>query len=148
MIARYWRGHVRASDVNAYRDYVERTGIKEHRATPGNQGSMMFFRAHGDEVEVAVLSLWDSLASIVKFAGEDPEVAVFYPEDDRYLTQRDHFATHFDVAAFSVPAAKETAGATESPIPHNTSAEGCVQSLRFREEVGEAAVGVITPGCG
>lgn len=146
MIARYWRGQVRASDVDAYCDYVERTGIKEHRATPGNRGSMMLVRPNGDEVEVAVLSLWESLDSIVKFAGEDPQVAVFYPEDERYLTQKDPFATHFDVAALSMPGAEHAAGATRSLIPHSIYAEGCVQSLRFQEEDGEATVGVITPG--
>lgn len=106
MIARYWRGQVRAADVDAYCDYVERTGIEAHRATPGNQGSMMLVRVHGDEAEIAVISLWDSLDSIVGFAGDDPEVAVFYPEDERYLTQRDPIATHFDVAVFSMAAAE------------------------------------------
>jgi hypothetical protein len=31
------------------------------------------------------------------FAGEDYEVAVFYPEDDRFLIERDETATHYVV---------------------------------------------------
>jgi hypothetical protein len=33
------------------------------------------------------------------FAGEDPERAVFYPEDERYLVERDLTVTHYDVVA-------------------------------------------------
>ncbi len=31
------------------------------------------------------------------FAGEDISRAVFYPEDDRYLVQREDTVTHFEV---------------------------------------------------
>ncbi len=107
---------------------------------------MMLVQVHGDEAEIAVLSLWDSLDSIVGFAGSDPEVAVFYPEDERYLTQKDAFVTHFEVAVLSLAAAEQGVGSTPSPIPHAIHADGCVQSLRFRGEDGDATVGVITPG--
>jgi hypothetical protein len=35
--------------------------------------------------------------SIKAFAGEDPEKAVFYPEDDRFLIERDLTAAHYEV---------------------------------------------------
>ena len=44
-------------------------------------------------------SLWDSIDAIKAFAGEDYETAVFYPEDDRYLVERDPTCTHWEVAA-------------------------------------------------
>jgi hypothetical protein len=37
------------------------------------------------------------------FAGEDYETAVFYPEDDRYLVERELTATHYDVAEHVAP---------------------------------------------
>ena len=42
-------------------------------------------------------SLWDSYEAIKGFAGEDYETAVFYPEDDRYLVERDPVCTHWEV---------------------------------------------------
>src|SRR5919106_7014307 len=40
MIARTWRGAVRAEDADAYLDYLEATGLKEYRATPGNRAAL------------------------------------------------------------------------------------------------------------
>jgi hypothetical protein len=36
---------------------------------------------------------------VQRFAGENPEQAVFYPEDDRFLVDRDLTSTHYEVAA-------------------------------------------------
>jgi hypothetical protein len=38
MIARIWRGAVRAQDAPAYAEYVQRTGIEGYRRVPGNRG--------------------------------------------------------------------------------------------------------------
>ena len=32
------------------------------------------------------------------FAGDDIEAAVYYPEDERYLIERDATVTHYEVA--------------------------------------------------
>ena len=41
---------------------------------------------------------WDSLDAVKRFAGEEPEVARFYPEDDDYLIDRELTVEHHDVA--------------------------------------------------
>jgi hypothetical protein len=35
------------------------------------------------------MSLWDSLDAVRGFAGDDVEKAVFYPEDERFLVDRE-----------------------------------------------------------
>jgi hypothetical protein len=45
------------------------------------------------------LSFWTSYDAIRGFAGEDIETAVYYPEDDRYLVQREDTVTHYEVRA-------------------------------------------------
>jgi heme-degrading monooxygenase HmoA len=98
MIARIWRGWVRAEDRAAYVDYIERTGMAEYRDTPGNQGAWMLARDLGDDrTEMVTLSFWASRDAIRGFAGDDIERAVFYPEDDRYLVDRETTVTHYDV---------------------------------------------------
>ncbi len=98
MIARTWRGAVRAADADAYAAYIRTTGLAAYAATPGNRGAWLLYRIDGDRAEVLTVSLWDSTEAIRGFAGTDVERAVFYPEDDRYLVDRDLTAHHWIVA--------------------------------------------------
>jgi heme-degrading monooxygenase HmoA len=98
MIARIWRGAVRADDGDAYEQYIWETGMQEYGATPGNRGAWMLRRTLGENEEFVTLSLWDSLDAVRAFAGEAYETAVFYPEDDRFLVERDLETTHYEVA--------------------------------------------------
>jgi len=54
-------------------------------------------RMDGGRAEIITLSFWDSLEAIECFAGADAEKAVFYPEDDRFLIERDVRVTHYEV---------------------------------------------------
>jgi heme-degrading monooxygenase HmoA len=96
MIARTWRGWTRREDSDAYLDYVESTGGVASRATPGNNGFYVLRRDDGERTEFVTISLWDSLDAIRGFAGDDLEV-VFYPDDDRYLVDRERFVTHYEL---------------------------------------------------
>ena len=97
MIARTWRGAVRTADAEAYAAYIDGTGMQAYAATPGNRGAYMLTREVGELTEFVTLSFWDSLDAIKGFAGDDYETAVFYPEDDRYLVERDLTCTHRQV---------------------------------------------------
>jgi heme-degrading monooxygenase HmoA len=97
MIARSWRGAVRNEDAEAYAAYIDETGMKEYASTPGNRGAWMLTRELGELTEFVTFSLWDSFDAIKAFAGEDYATAVFYPEDDRYLVERDPTCTHWEV---------------------------------------------------
>ena len=99
MIARMWRGLVRRDDAAAYAEYIGSTGMAEYRSTPGNQGAWMLRRDDGDHSEIITFSLWDSQDSIRAFAGDDIDQAVFYPEDDRFLIERDLRVRHYEVVA-------------------------------------------------
>jgi heme-degrading monooxygenase HmoA len=97
MIARIWRGWTRPQDTEAYAAYILATGIAEYKATPGNQGAYLISRPDGDRTEFLTVSLWDTRDAIAAFAGSDIEQAVFYPEDDRYLVDRETTVQHFTV---------------------------------------------------
>jgi heme-degrading monooxygenase HmoA len=99
VIARIWRGAVRQADGDAYAEYMRGTGVAGYAKTPGNRGVWMLRRDVGDRTEFVMLTLWDSLAAVKAFAGEDYETAVFYPEDDRFLVERDLTASHYEVVA-------------------------------------------------
>jgi heme-degrading monooxygenase HmoA len=97
VIARMWRGWTTRADADAYAEYVERTGISAYRATPGNRGAWILRRPDGDRTEFVTLSFWDSLDAVRAFAGDDVQGAVFYPEDDRFLVEREVTVRHFEL---------------------------------------------------
>ncbi|HYM50867.1 MAG TPA: antibiotic biosynthesis monooxygenase [Candidatus Limnocylindrales bacterium] len=97
MIARIWKGTVRRGDSDAYAQYMRGTGVSEYAKTPGNRGVWMLRRDVGDRTEFVMFTLWESLDAVRAFAGADYEQAVFYPEDDRFLVERDLVATHYEV---------------------------------------------------
>ena len=88
---------MRRDDAEAYVTYIVNTGMAEYQSTPGNQGAWMLRRDDGDRSEIVTFSLWDSRDSIRAFAGDDIDQAVFYPEDDHFLLERDLTVRHYDV---------------------------------------------------
>lgn len=98
MIARTWKGAVRREDADAYAAYMRETGVAGYASTPGNRGVWMLRRDVGDDrTEFMMFTLWDSLDAVRRFAGDDYEQAVFYPEDDRFLIEREEQSTHYVV---------------------------------------------------
>jgi heme-degrading monooxygenase HmoA len=99
MIARIWRGAVRPQDADAYGAYIGETGLAGYTATPGNQGAWLLRRDEAGRTEFLTFTLWESLDAIRGFAGDDVEQAVYYPEDDRYLIEREPTVRHYEVVS-------------------------------------------------
>ena len=97
MIARIWKGAVRQRDGDAYARYMQETGVAGYAESPGNRGVWMLRRDVDDRTEFVMFTLWDSLEAVRAFAGDDYETAVFYPEDERFLVERDLTTTHYQV---------------------------------------------------
>lgn len=97
MIARTWHGRTPAAKAGAYHEFLLRTGIADYRATPGNRGVLVQQRIEGDVAHFILTTLWDSIDSIKRFAGQQYERARYYPEDDDFLLEREPFVTHAEV---------------------------------------------------
>ena len=97
MIVRIWRGPIPKAKLGEYTAYMEETGLKEYAATPGNQGAWMLAQDQGEEVEVAMLTFWESWDAIRAFAGEPLDRAVYYDRDREFLTRFDEKVEHFEV---------------------------------------------------
>ena len=97
MIARIWRGAVQRGEADRYVDYLRETGIPAYRATPGNRGAWILRSDRGELTEFVTLSFWESTESVRAFAGSDPDRAVFYPEDEHFLVERDLHVTHYEL---------------------------------------------------
>ena len=51
--------------------------------------------------------VWDDMDAVRAFAGDDPETAVFYPEN-RFLIERDLVSYHYEVVAAPSGCAAQT----------------------------------------
>ena len=97
MIARTWHGRVPAGRADEYFTYLQRTGLADYAATPGNRAVLVQRWIEGDVAHFTLTTLWDSFDAIVRFAGDDPERARYYPEDDEYLLEREPRVIHAEV---------------------------------------------------
>lgn len=94
-----WRGWVSTERAAEYVAYINSTGIIGYRQTPGNLDAQMWTRDLGDgRTEVVTTSWWESVEAIHGFAGDDIERAVFYPQDDEFLVDREKTVTHYEVS--------------------------------------------------
>src|SRR5437667_11580647 len=97
LIARIWHGVTDAARADEYADYLERTGARECRATPGNRGVYVLRRLKQDRAEFTFISLRDSFDAIRRFAREHYEKAPYYPEDRQLLLQLQPFVALYDL---------------------------------------------------
>jgi heme-degrading monooxygenase HmoA len=96
-VARTWRGWTSLADADEYVEYLLRTGIAEYRDTPGNRAAHILRRPLGSRAEFVTLTFWGSLDDVRAFAGDPVETAVFYPEDDRFLADRETTVSHYRI---------------------------------------------------
>jgi heme-degrading monooxygenase HmoA len=99
VIARVWRGVVPAARGDAYAAYLDRTGVRDCRATPGNRGVLVLRRDESDQTEFVFVSLWESMDVIRGFAGDDVDRARYYPEDRDFLLSLEPTVRHYDTSA-------------------------------------------------
>jgi len=106
MISRTWHGRVLAEKADAYQTYLLQTGIADYRHTPGNQGVLVQRRIDGEVAHFTITTLWESFDAIKRFAGEQYELARYYPDDDAYLLERETYVVHADVLTWMPPPAE------------------------------------------
>ena len=97
LVARVWHGATPASQGDAYAAYLEETGVKDCRGTPGNRGVQVLRRTMGGETHFLFISFWESMGAIRSFAGVDVDQARYYPEDRKYLLALEPTVSHYEV---------------------------------------------------
>lgn len=102
MIARTWHGRVPAAKADAYTAFLERTGLSDYASTPGYCGMVVQRRDEGEVTHFVLTTLWESVAAIRRFAGDDYTRARYYDGDDDFLLEREPFVTHAEVVRAEV----------------------------------------------
>ena len=97
MIVRTWQARALESNAPHYEQHF-RTEVAHRLASiPGFQGAELLKRIEAGVALIVVQTRWDSMDSVRKFAGEDPERAVVEPAAKAVLTEFDDRVRHFEV---------------------------------------------------
>jgi uncharacterized protein len=97
LIARMWRARSTMEKVSAYVQHATEHVFPALRAIEGHRGACLLRRTFDGTVELVVLTLWESMQAIRKFAGAEPDRAVVEPAARAALTEFDDSVQHFEV---------------------------------------------------
>jgi uncharacterized protein YciI/heme-degrading monooxygenase HmoA len=97
IILRMWRARATVEKSGEYVEHATRKVFPGLGAIEGHRGAYLLRRAVDGAIEFVVLTLWDSMEAVRKFAGVKPEKAVVGPEARAVLTAFDESVTHFEV---------------------------------------------------
>ncbi len=99
MIARLWHGATLSTRANEYLDYLRAVGLPGYQGVPGFQGAEILTRAEGTETHFLVISHWESMEAVARFAGDPVDRAHYYPRDPEFLLALEPNVLHYEVAA-------------------------------------------------
>ena len=94
MIARLWRGSAGTpAGADAYQQHVTAKVLPALRGIEGHRGARVLRRGE----EFIVVTFWESMDAVRKFAGPDPERAVVEPEARAVLREFEERVSHYEV---------------------------------------------------
>lgn len=94
MISRTWHGIVPIEMKENFKKYLDITGVKDTLSIQGNKGAFVKIVDQGNYTHFFLCTLWDKMENIILYAGENPEIAVTYPEDEKYGLISDPIVIH------------------------------------------------------
>ncbi len=97
MMARVWRGWAWPEKAQDYIEHLQQTIFSELYQIEGFRGASVLRRNLADSVEFTVETLWESMAAIRQFAGENVEVAVVAPAAQGLFRKYETTVTHYEV---------------------------------------------------
>jgi heme-degrading monooxygenase HmoA len=97
MIMRMWKARAMARRAEDYVQHATKVVFPKVSAIEEHRGAYLLRRQAEDDVELMVLTFWDSMEAIPRFAGPEPSKAVVEPEARAVLSSFDEYVTHFEV---------------------------------------------------
>ena len=101
MIARMWHGRVPSVKAHAYRAFLNERAIPDYQSVVGIISVYILERPEGEVTHFTTLTFWENMDGIRDFAGDDPEKAKYYPEDDSFLLEFVPGVEHYEVVGQS-----------------------------------------------
>ncbi len=99
MIARVWHGTTRAEHYEEYTHFMKFKAIPDYKKTEGFIKLTFLRRIEGDVAHFNLITFWKNLNVIKNFAGDNYEIAKYYPKDKEYLLEFEEKVMHYEVFA-------------------------------------------------
>ena len=97
MISRIWHGWTTRGNADAYEARLRADILPGIHRVQGYRGAYLLRRDAGEsEVEFVTMTLFDDIAAVRKFAGDDYERAVIHPEAAKLLSHYDERSAHYE----------------------------------------------------
>ncbi len=97
MILRMWKGRSAPQRAAEYAQHAARKVFPALRTIKGFHWAYLLRRTHDEATEFVVITLWDSMTAVRRFAGAKPEKAVVEWQARSMLSGFDEFVDHFEV---------------------------------------------------
>jgi heme-degrading monooxygenase HmoA len=94
---RLWHGEVAIEKADEYENFMIERAAPDYGSVEGLV--KLYFQRKNEEKKAHFLlvTLWDSIESVKKFAGDNPEIAKYYPEDDDFLLEKEEHVSMYEV---------------------------------------------------
>jgi len=97
VIARFWSARATPAGARAYADHLRTRVLPAVSKVDGYAGAVLLARDVSAAVEILVITWWQSLDAIRRFAGPDPEDAVVADDAAALLTTFDRRVRHYEL---------------------------------------------------
>ena len=96
-IMRLWHGEVAIENADEYEKFMIEKAAPDYASVDGLLKLYFQRRNENEMAHFLLVTIWDSLDSIEKFAGAEPNLAKYYPEDDDFLLEKEKYTSMYDV---------------------------------------------------
>jgi hypothetical protein len=96
-VLRLWKGRSTLENADDYSRHATENVFPQLGSIPGHLGAQLLSRSVANGIEFLVLTFWESMDAVRKFAGAKPENAVVEPAARAALIDYDRTVVHFEV---------------------------------------------------
>ena len=96
-IMRVWHGEVSIEKADKYEKFMVERAAPDYASVDGLLNLYFQRRDESAKAHFLLVTIWDSMDSIKKFAGAEPELAKYYPEDDGYLLSKEKQVSMYEI---------------------------------------------------
>ena len=80
MISRSFKARATGDGARAYAAFFTTTLVPKLARIEGHLGALLLTRPDGGRMDITVLTFWESMDAVARFAGDSPDRAVVEPE--------------------------------------------------------------------
>ena len=97
MIVRMWHGMVEVSKADEYAEFMKERAVPDYSSVDGLKKLLFLRNVEADVAHFLLVTYWKSMEAVKKFAGDHPEKAKYYPEDDDFLLEKEETSVLYEV---------------------------------------------------